>query len=281
MIIVLKGADFSANNIGKVQVTTELHPYTKAAIDASGNTSLTGEQKSALNGLFLAMGVDGSNTVMSKIRKLYLPIICGDVSKALVNYTTSAFENDKVLSADYWTIRNNGLVGKSTNGQPITLKENSPITTSNFFAAFLMTEAMEVGVGDSSKVFALRGATDKSKFLGLTQSSASSNSLIQLGTYGPWNSFAPEPKGSIVTSKFVLSTPSVAYNYNSEGIKEKIMPNLNPDMSGETSQTLYVLGLSDQNTTKSYGAFMYGEAISKEEAMTIAEKLNALYATFA
>ena len=60
MILVLKNADFSAKNIGQVQVTVNLHAFTEAAIQASGNTSLTAEQKSALDSLFLSMGVDVS-----------------------------------------------------------------------------------------------------------------------------------------------------------------------------------------------------------------------------
>lgn len=280
MIIVLKGADFSANNIGKVQVTTDLHPYTKAAIDASGNTSLTGEQKSALNELFLAMGVDGSNDAMSKMRRVYLPIIAGDVSKALVNYNTTDMIVDKELSEEYWTLRSNGLVGVKT-GQSIELTENNILKADNFSSFLLRTEKMEAGINDSSYVITLRGKTNTDLFLGLRQSSVSGNNSFNFGEYGAgWEGFTEKSKDKIKASCVVNSKTGFANNVQGLWtLKDSPKPTTS-DMSGETSQTCYVFGLSTVQTTKPYAVAMIGEAIDTEIAKNICAKIDALYETF-
>ena len=279
MILVLKGADFSADNLGKVQVTTELHPFTKSAIQASGNTTLTSEQKSALDALFLAMGVDGSNNVMSKIHRLYLPIIAGDVSHALINYKDSSFVNDMVLDNSHWTLRSNGLVGIAS-GQNINLTENNPIMQDNFFELFLRTELVTHGVDDSSYAMVLRGKTNTNAFLGLKQQSASSNTICSFSEYGArcrdWYKTTDAIKASGVNS---------ASNYN-DAIKRGVYTHEDTpktttvDMSTETSQTLYVLGLNSTNITKPFGVLMLGEALDSQDFLNIANSVDNLYSSF-
>ena len=279
MIIKINGADFSQNNLGKVVVTTELNPFTKAAITASGNDSLTLTQKVMLNDLFLKMGVDGSNNVMSKIHRLYLPIIAGDVSHALINYKDTNFVNDKVLDSSHWTLRSNGLVGV-TPGQNIDLTESKPIMQDNFFGLFLRTELVTLGVDDSSYAMVLRGKTNTNAFLGLKQQSASSNTICSLSEYGAhWGDWAK------TTDAIKASGVNSASNYN-DAIKRGVYTHEDTpktttvDMSTETSQTLYVLGLDSTNTTKPYGVLMLGEALDSQDFLNIANAVDNLYSSF-
>ena len=280
MIIKINGADFSQNNLGQVLVTTELAPFTKAAIAASGNDSLTLTQKVMLNDLFLKMGVDGSNDVMSKIHRLYLPIIAGDISHALINYKDTNFVNDKVLDSSHWTLRSNGLVGIAS-GQNINLTENNPIMQDNFFELFLRTELVTPGVGDTSYAMVLRGKTNTNAFLGLQQASQSSDSICSLGSYGAdWGNWGK------TTDAIKASGVNSASTYNDilkRGVytHEDTPKTTTVDMSTETSQTLYVLGFNNANTTKPYGVLMLGEALVSQDFLNIANAVDNLYSSFA
>lgn len=279
MIIKINGADFSQNNLGQVLVTTELAQFTKAAIAASGNDSLTLTQKVMLNDLFLKMGVDGSNDVMSKIHRLYLPIIAGDISHALINYKDTNFVNDKVLDSSHWTLRSNGLVGIAS-GQNINLTENNPIMQDNFFELFLRTELVTPGVGDTSYAMVLRGKTNTNAFLGLQQASQSSDSICSLGSYGAdWGNWGK------TTDAIKASGVNSASTYNDilkRGVytHEDTPKTTTVDMSTETSQTLYVLGFNNANTTKPYGVLMLGEALVSQDFLNIANAVDNLYSSF-
>lgn len=279
MIIKINGADFSQNNLGQVVVINELDPFTKAAIAASGNNSLTLQQKVMLNELFLKMGVDGSNNVMSKIHRLYLPIIAGDVSHALINYKDIDFVNDKVLDSSHWILRNNGLVGIAS-GQEINLVESNPIMQNNFFELFLRTELVSLDVNDTSYAMVLRGKTNTTQFLGLSQSSVSNDTTCSLSEYGAiwgnWSKKTDEIKASGVNSASTYNDVLQRGVYTHEDIPKTT----NVDMNGETSQTLYVLGINTTNTTKPYGVLMLGEALGSQDFLNIANAVDNLYSSF-
>lgn len=107
MILILKGADFSANNLGQVEITTELDDFTKAAIVASGNTSMTDVQKSALNTFFKKLGAFGATGVWSKIHYAWMPIIGGSLDKAFLNYKSN--EVNVVPKSEYWSLVEGGI----------------------------------------------------------------------------------------------------------------------------------------------------------------------------
>ena len=85
MIIKLKGADFAANNIGKITLPIKLNDYTKRAVASCGK-DLTQEQQLALNDLFLAMGVDELSVSPGLILPLKQKILETDVSKIKDKY---------------------------------------------------------------------------------------------------------------------------------------------------------------------------------------------------
>lgn len=280
MIVKLNGADFSANNIGQVRTNRELNDFTKSAIIASGNESLTDEQKYALDDLFLAMGVDGSNNVMSKMRRVYLPIIAGDVTKAVINYKDNSFTVDKEIDSTHWELRSHGLVGKAS-GQNIVLTEPT-LLGNNFCQFFLRTEKVISGVDDTSYSFTLRGKTNTNLWLGLAQQSVSSNTMVGFGTYGAaWGSSISKQNDMIKASG--INSYSTGYNTNVLGEwEDSDTPKaITSDMSGESNLTLYVLGLNTTQLTKAYGVLMLGEAITAVQAKDICAKIDALYDTFA
>lgn len=114
MILVLNGADFSEANIGQIEIPRELDDFTKAAIVASGNSSMTDEQKMALDTFFRSIGaIDGSG-VFAKLKYLYMPVLANTVSYALVNYKNNS--GALVPSATNWQLRNHGIVASQQDG---------------------------------------------------------------------------------------------------------------------------------------------------------------------
>lgn len=80
MYIKVRGADFSKVKIGTMAL--ELSELTKKAIEVSGNNSMTGGQKRALDDFLV--GIQGE--IFNSIEYLILPFIASSVNKAFVNY---------------------------------------------------------------------------------------------------------------------------------------------------------------------------------------------------
>lgn len=279
MILVLKGADFSADNLGKVQVTTELHPFTKSAIQASGNTTLTNEQKSALDALFLAMGVDGSNNVMSKMRYMYLPILCNDVTKALVNYASADFNVDKVLDQNQWELRNHGLVGKnnsSTNAITLTLASEKALFGDNFTEMFLRTEPYAI---DAKNLSNITGIIRSNNFLG-AKDDVNKYGVYSVDTYG-YSSFdsSLKPSGVVQANGYsVRGTSDNDWRLEGKVYKDKTVT-ISLLTHGQ-NETVYIFGVGTKNTENPYGALIMGEGITSEQFHTIMDRLDDLYKSF-
>lgn len=279
MILVLNGADFSADNIGKVQVTIELHPFTKSAIQASGNTTLTNKQKSALNALFLAMGVDGSNNVMSKMRYMYLPILCNDVTKALVNYASADFNVDKVLDQNQWELRNHGLVGKnnsSTNAITLTLASEKALFGDNFTEMFLRTEPYAI---DAKNLSNITGIIRSNKFLGAREN-VNIYGIYSVSTYGYSDIDASLKPSGVVQANGYSIRGTTDNDWRLEGKVYKDKTVTISLLTHEQNETVYVFGLNTKNTENPYGALIMGEGITSEQFHNIMDRLDDLYKSF-
>lgn len=141
MIIVLKGADFSANNIGHIEVTQKLAPFTLAAIEASGNTSLRGEQKSALNTFFNNLGAFDNTGLWTKIKVLMMPMLSLDLAHSMVDYTDN--EVKVVPDSKYYEQVHDGLHGIATVDNFVSnacrFESNKIVSSSNYSVVLLGT----------------------------------------------------------------------------------------------------------------------------------------------
>ena len=141
MIIVLKGADFSANNIGHIEVTKDLAPFTLAAIEASGNTSLRGEQKSALNTFFDNLGAFDNTGLWTKIKVLMMPMLSLDLAHSMVDYTDN--EVKVVPNSTYYEQVQDGLHGIATEVNYVhtacQFESNKVVSSSNYSVVILGT----------------------------------------------------------------------------------------------------------------------------------------------
>ena len=110
MIIVLKGADFSANNIGKVDVSSVLSDRTKKIV-ARFSKNLSDYTQFALQELIDWLDSEG---ILSNMDALYLPCLAGTLEEAFVNVAKSPFNTDIVLDSEIFELKSNGVRVKSS-----------------------------------------------------------------------------------------------------------------------------------------------------------------------
>lgn len=126
MYIKVRGADFSKVKIGTMAL--ELSELTKKAIEASGNNSMTGGQKRALDDFL--MGIQGE--IFNSIEYLILPFIASSVNKAFVNYKNNTDYGGMELYELY-----EGGIRISSQSETKTVKRitnTASLKTNNIFA---------------------------------------------------------------------------------------------------------------------------------------------------
>ena len=103
MIITLKNADFSINNIGKIDINEKLNENTKEIL-SKYSRQFTDTQKLALqhfvNGL-------KSNGIWEHMCNLYIPALAGDMSEMLYNIKTGVV--DSIPDSEYYQSESYGL----------------------------------------------------------------------------------------------------------------------------------------------------------------------------
>lgn len=155
MIIVLKGADFSANNIGKIEVSRELDVKTNQLLSRYSKVLDTSKQYAVddfVTGLY-------NNGLADKITCLLLPCLSSSLDEAMIN----AMNGDSMgqLNSNYWLLRNNGLVQTSvtygTTGAiaRISAYANVPINN-NHYAVYNSENYELISSSDSLKQFPTR-----------------------------------------------------------------------------------------------------------------------------
>lgn len=274
MIVQINNADFSEKNIGKI--STGIDPFTIAAIAASGNTTMSNNQKIALNTFFKQIGATQGSTsqIFGKMKFIYLPMIAADVAKALVNYKTNNV--DFAPSSDDYQIRNHGIV-KTSSHSGFT-KVIDKISPDNFSMTVLRNEVYTVEDPISNEVatctFGLRGVSDTSIWIGsfyINKSTAGTS--VNMAMTGLASSpFATSPlSADAIAAQTINSDGNKVYRLinNTLSSKDKSLA----DFSGETSQRLYVF-LSA--VYKPVGAMIIGESLSNDEMYVINNALNEL-----
>ena len=127
MILILKGADFSANNIGKIDVSSVLSERTKAIV-ARFRRNISDYTKFALQELIDWLDSEG---ILSNMDGLYLPCLAGSVEETFINVAKSPFNADVVPSSSVFELRCNGIRTKVTGGSSakdqIILTSTAPV----------------------------------------------------------------------------------------------------------------------------------------------------------
>lgn len=258
MIIVLKGADFSENNLGQVEVDINPNEYTTAALSAGGRTGLNNNQISSLNNFFNVIGAGEVDSIASKIRYLFMPILAGNVSKALINYKNENFTVEATPSATNWVLSTKGIKGVDTTGTGnIQLTLTEPIIQNNACLIYFQGEA-ETGTSNHQNHFlSLRGKQNDSKWLSSYRYGSNYGGLPNQWWGGGISETIPSVMG---------------YNLPSTGngqrcVKDVISAGTTTpavDMSDQTSQTVYVFGANTKNNIPASFA-MLSESLTAEQ----------------
>ena len=278
MIVSIKGADFSADNLGKVTIPRTLRAFTTAAILASGNTDLTELQKYALDDFFRVIGAgEVGDTIASRLKYLFIPIMAGDLSKTLINYKDAAFTIEATPSDTKWALGTKGLYGlDSGSSGAITLNLASPLRENNVSLLFFRGDIMPDTNPGNQHYLSIRGATNTSKWLSMYQyqNTSTEGHFTTGGLPGQW-----------VSGGYDETYPTIN-GYNLTGTPKKIIggvaasvtaPTL--DLSTEAAETIYAFGMSSKNTIPTAFA-MLGQGMTEAELESVMTSLNLLRDAF-
>lgn len=139
MILVLKGADFSANNLGKISISVD--ERTKTIMSKYGRQFSSEEAvaiQSFMNGL-------ESSGILTKLSALYMPAFGSSVEDSFVNLATDTFAADTIENASGITFVDGGLVndGTATNFA-VTRPQGVEIRRKEAFQAVYVNSGSEI-----------------------------------------------------------------------------------------------------------------------------------------
>lgn len=139
MIIVLKNADFSSSNIGKI--TLDLDERTKTIMSKYDRQFSTEESvaiQSFMNGL------DDSG-ILSKLRSLYMPIFGSSLEDSFVNLASVDYTKDILSNTTGISFSNGGIINDgSSSGFRVTRSTESYIKRNDIFQAVYGNAGTEI-----------------------------------------------------------------------------------------------------------------------------------------
>lgn len=292
MIIVLKDADFSANNIGKVNVD-EINEFTLAAIAASGNNDMTENQVYALNSFFKTIGAwdEGDNTIFKRMNCIMLPILSKDKAHAFINYTDNlvlknSSGNDITPSSEKVIMRNHGVAATDFTVS-VTGAKIQRVWTGEFSLMWLRTEKFTKDCPtDINTAIYVREQPSTNDLVYIYETRNSLNTGSQLGASGikvsgdyVFTSFEDEVIGA---QGITLRSAGDAYSIiNGLGQSRNWSLNGTPFTPGDNSWfETRVFGMSKYNDVAAMGVVMFGKAMTNAEMDAVASAINGLRDAF-
>lgn len=275
MILVLNSADFSANNIGKINLPKDLTPRQKEML-AKYSKVLTNEQKLGF-GVFM----NAIESVMPKLKGLYLPILAENTGECFVNLASDNLSVDVIPITDAFAMENGGIKNNQTeSGVKAKLGdfEGRDIYVSDMHFLFFQNYDGSIAGGThpyvtDSRITAAtvvqyvpihdRFYTQNFKFTNLDMGADANSSVIGKGMYG----FSV--KSDIVTT--LCDDKISTYPVNSESVEPSKTAKL---------QTFILNGVTQTFLSKPMQYFSYGSGITADEYTTIQTAFNEFYKLF-
>ena len=140
MILMIKEADFSANNLGQILVPVEITDACRAFM-AQYNTVFTETQQYAIQHMLNNLGYSEPGSIWSKLKMFVLPVLSSNVDEAVYDVIASA-----AITKNAVTFSNHALNGAS--GAYIELPSNRRTTEKE--VTFLYSGNGAMSFGDSS-----------------------------------------------------------------------------------------------------------------------------------
>ena len=280
MNIIIKGADFSANNIG--QLSVQPSAFTLAVL-AKYSRTLSSNQTNAVNTFILGLQNSG---IYNKIKHLYLPILAGSLSESFINVAlaglpTEINPNSTYHQLDAFGIKNKGLGENALASLNVDFATDN-LTNVDFHSLWFNTENYTaltntiIPIGNGSYMSA--SWSNITDFVGITPASnfilASSNiyNLIQIGTD---YTLSIGYKNTLKGYSFLQNDKLKSYRPQEAELTLTDTYSVN-DING----TMDLTGYLNSSMLKKHGLISFGKGLTNSEITQYSGLANALMTAF-
>lgn len=259
----------AASNNPNLPILETMQQFTLNAITASGNSSMTDEQKWALNHFFYQTGAIENNSLWAKIKYLAIPMICNDTdAKALRDYKN----NTEITSFSGGTWSNHGIA----NAGVIVL--STAFTGSNNDATVICTVMNDGFINPSNSQFVIDKNTNNRHFLYVSKSSGS-NTYYGGDSIANWGKSFSNPcdVGAFTSAadRVNLKVMSSALNY------QLVMDATAEELATRAATVNYENNYLRFNTNSSYyGLMLISSAMTDAERDKVMEAAKQLKLAF-
>ena len=270
--IIIKKAHFSRVSIGHVDIPIELSEDTLAWIALSGNTTMTNEQKYALDDFITTLK---TSSVYNKIDKMHLPLLASDKTHALVDYKN---KKDDAIQAllDVYTFRNHGILSETlvTNTPKIDPDYQRSISDISLYC--FATEGMsEVNVGTLNYFNSVGG--DHSNSVELATYKDSNNVQIRCNIMGNAYRYSADTTAAKFSPGFFgfsINNDTIMY-MKRDGSVESTSAG---DYTDAVCTGYSLLGINKNSDVQhsATGAFIVGSALTNEEVTLLRNAIVTL-----
>lgn len=273
MILRLNGADFSANNIGKIDIIREITSDTKKLL-SNFSREFTDEQMFAVQDFINGLK---NNGIWSSIGNLYIPVMCGSLSECGYNLKTG--EKDVVFGSDYvWSNKGLKLLPTSTNYWLTAAKTKINGSQQNLHLGAYNTDSL-AGITQTEAIFGC-SLTDDNKTIiqfGITANKffslkTDNNTVVNVGSLTNAD-FGKQSLKMVIQS--TLGNFGVVGNFTGE-YKTPISTD-----HTYTDAPVNVFNIASAwRETKNYGLLTLGTAMTREQASTYSSLCDTLMSKF-
>lgn len=300
MLIVIKDADFSANNIGTISVPAELNAFTKAALAASNNNGLASDKKQALDTFFKEMGAFGSQSnLWSKFDMVYLPFVVSGMEYSLMNYidnTTVVTPNTSYFSKVNGGIKPIANINANSEANVLKVSESYVFDYRSKSTIFLATEDVDTTKSRYQGVVIQYTSGSNFKRWGPSNSGPSSNydtmtSVLWIDNL--WSTIASDPSALYLGSDLAKGVRGIScdgttvYFMGANGTVKSTPVKSGSDTYASTAAgNLYFNSehfkgyIEDYTRYAAQGALIMGTYLTSSEMQTVQTSLMKLYNAF-
>lgn len=272
MILRLSGADFSANNIGKIDIIREITSDTRELL-SKFSREFTEEQMFAVQDFINGLK---NNGIWSSIGNLYIPVMCGSLSECGYNLKTG--KNDVTFGSDYaWSNKGLKLLPTSTNYWNAAAKVKINGSQQNLHLGAYNTESL-AGITQTEAIFGCSLDNNKTTI----QFGITANKGLSLKTDGNTNiqvGLLTDADFGAKSLKMVVQ--STLGNF---GVIGAFTGEYGTPISTDHTYTDVPVNVFNIATvwreTKNYGLFTLGTALTKEQASTYSSLCDTLMSKF-
>lgn len=273
MILRLNGADFSANNIGKIDIIREITSDTKKLL-SNFSREFTDEQMFAVQNFINGLK---NNGIWSSIGNLYIPVMCGSLSECGYNLKTG--KNDVTFGSDYvWSNKGLKLLPISTNYWDTAAKVKINGSQQNLHLGAYNTDSL-AGITQTEAIFGCNLTNDNKT---MVQFGITANKSFSLKTDNSGNvSVGALTSADFDAKSLKMVVQSTLGNFGVIGAftGEYVTP-ISTDHT-YTDVPVNVFNIANVwRETKNYGLFTLGTALTKEQASTYSSLCDTLMSKF-